>query len=114
MLMRTAMALGSLARPDWPDRLGLTASDRRLESTLVLELVSPVRGAADGEACPQSAVLPEEHPEDVNPEELQTFRHAMKIAEFLAEEFGAVTREQKVFVAELAAEVALRISDELP
>jgi hypothetical protein len=113
MFMRTAMALGSLARPDLPDRLGLTASDRRLESMLVLELVSRVRGAADGES-PQSAVLPEEHPEDVSPEELQTFRHAMKIAEFLAAEFGAVTREQKVFVAELAAEVALRIADELP
>jgi hypothetical protein len=108
------MTPGSATRPDLPDRLGLTASDRRLESMVVLGLLSRANGAAEGERSPRSLNLPPQQSDDFSPEEMRKYRHAMRIAEFLAEEFGAATREQKIFVAELAAEVVLRIADELP
>ena len=47
-------------------------------------------------------------------EELILCRQGMRVARFLVQEYGASTGEQWGFFAELAAEIAQRVADELP
>jgi hypothetical protein len=126
-----------LRDPNFPDRLALTARDRRLESTILDELKSSGNGkghddvfAARGEGSgselmptgngagyngSEPCFSPErgERAEDpVSREASRIFDHAVNLARFLVEEYGAGSPAQKRFIAEIGAEIAQRFAEE--
>jgi hypothetical protein len=93
---------------DLPDRLALTASDRRLESSVLLGLLRTSQRDNDASA-------PSEPEEIGDGQEVRGISEsAQAIANFLATEYRAETLDQKRFIAELASEMAQRIAEELP
>jgi hypothetical protein len=98
-----------------PDLLALTSRDRRLESMILLELIQRTDESQCDDPGETWASLPQQVVDDHGGEgAARTNRHAMRIAGFLARAYRAVTLEQKIFIAELAAEVAQRLAEEFP
>jgi hypothetical protein len=102
--------------PLFADRFALTSWDRRLEARVLAGLESS-RDKAEG-AGSSSHSIPIRKPlagESSGAEEdAGLYGHAREVAEFLVKQFGADSRRQRRFVAELAAEVAQRVAEELP
>jgi hypothetical protein len=103
--------LQSVAAPDFADRLALTSRDRRLESMILVQLTTGTEGLGSPET---SEPILDQVEERAIQQEARTYHHAASIAEFLAAQYAAVSLKQKAFVAELAAEVAQRIAEEMP
>jgi hypothetical protein len=105
----------SVTVPAFPDRLALTASDRRLELRVLIHLVRSGNGTRRRGAVPAP---PTQWPGPIDnpsrPDEAWICHQAMRLAEFLCREFRAFAREQQRIVAELAVEVAQRLAEELP
>jgi hypothetical protein len=91
-----------------------TSRDRRLESMILAGLVESMNRAGDAEDPQLSARLRHSWFDQCSDEELILYRQGMRIARFLVQEYGASTGEQWGFFAELAAEIAQRVADELP
>lgn len=106
--MNRMMATYPDGKTDLADRLALTARDRRLESRVLLDLIG---GADHGQPMPPAS--PDVGADDLRTSEGRTFAHAARIASFLSTEYGLETLEQKIFVSELAVEMAQRIAEEI-
>jgi hypothetical protein len=105
----------SVSRADLPEHLALTGRDRRLESMILLELIHPAQESRCAWPGTTWASLPQEAGDDPGGAvAARVDQHAMRLARFLAGESRAVTLEQKVFIAELAAEMAQRLAEEFP
>ena len=105
----------SMSAPDLPDHLALTPRDRGLESMILLELIQRTDPSQRDDPEKTGASWPQEVVDDQGGEgAARTNRHALRIAGFLAGEYRAVTLDQKIFIAELAAEVVQRLAEELP
>ncbi|HZW33736.1 MAG TPA: hypothetical protein VFF52_23645 [Isosphaeraceae bacterium] len=105
----------SVSRADLPEHLALTGRDRRLESMILLELIHPAQESRCSWPGTTWASLPQAAVDDPGGAvAARVDQHAMRLARFLAGEARAVTLEQKVFIAELAAEIAQRLGEEFP
>jgi hypothetical protein len=95
------------------DRLALTLQDRRLESLVLLEMLRS--SVSDPDPLPAGADPADAGAGDHSgTADESTFTHALKIASFLAQEFGFRTLDQKIYLSELAVELAQRIAEDLP
>ncbi|HZW29096.1 MAG TPA: hypothetical protein VFF52_00210, partial [Isosphaeraceae bacterium] len=98
--------------PDSPDRLALTELDRRLESSVLLQLVRSGNGTdRQGSRRPPSSRWPESIADLDSPDEIRIRDHALSITAFLAGEYQAATFERQWLVAELAVEMAQRLEE---
>jgi hypothetical protein len=97
---------------DLPDRLALTAQDRRLESMVLLGMMRNSDSAREGgHARGESAG--DDAPDVPDATEDSVYEHAVGIAGFLCTEYAVETLEQKVLISELAVEFAQRIAEDL-
>src|SRR5580693_9726730 len=98
--------------PELADRLALSARDRRLESMVLLEMIrrpdaTRIGGASRAESDRHDA-------RDVpGADEDSTYARAVSIAGFLCSEYAIEAMDQRVFMTELAVELAQRIAEEL-
>jgi hypothetical protein len=105
-------SINKVGEPDLADRLALTAGDRRLESMVLLQMIrseDPTRTAEHGrgESSPDGNL----HASDADP--ASAYARAVSIAGFLCAEYAIETLDQKVFISELAVELAQRIAERL-
>jgi hypothetical protein len=115
MMMNPSTLPTTVDVPDFPERLSLTARDRRLESRVLVRLLRQGDGTERrGSSQPSSPRRPEPIDEPDHSGEARIGNHAESLAEFLAGEYGIVAPEQKRALAGLAAEMAQRIEEELP
>jgi hypothetical protein len=110
--MNRVTALQSGGEGELADRLALTTRDRRLESQVLLGMM---RGSDEARSSEPGApgAAPHGGPDDSRTSEGRTYAHAMSIASFLSAEFGLETLDEKIFVSELAVELAQRIAEDI-
>jgi hypothetical protein len=92
------------------DELALTSRDRRLESLVLLELMRSAPGGREDNPQSQSTDSLGDG-EDRDSGDDPIFAHARNIASFLSAEYRLDTLERRMFIAELAVEMALRMAE---
>jgi hypothetical protein len=103
-----------LVSRQFPDRLALTARDRRLHSMIGASFIRPTAGTNGDVGRAHGSSAGASNASDLSDAERTLYQHGLRVAEFLAAEFGAESLHQREFLAELAGEIASRIADEMP
>ena len=110
--MNRSASVGRAAGVDFADRLALTSRDRSLESMVLLEILRSTFAGEEPDPQRRSGDFSGDCG-DKDPVDDPIFAHARNIAFSLCEEYGIDTLERRMFMVELAVEMAQRIADDL-